>query len=145
VSVISPKVNFNFLKMKNSQQLLFVILGIVFWFNAAMLIRYFGESVFTEGNPKLMLFFVLAIPITLASMYITALVAKLRFDELLKPVVIMTITATFLDGVALTWFRTLYSPSFEVALLGSALILWAVGLGLLFAYILENRKGKTRI
>jgi hypothetical protein len=129
--------------MKNSQTVLFVALGVVFWFNAAMLIRYFGASVFTEGNPKLMLFFALAVPITLVSMYVTALIAKLRAHELLKPVVIMTTTATFLDGIALTWFRTLYSPSFEVAMYGAALILWAVGLGLLFAYFLEIRKAKT--
>jgi hypothetical protein len=73
-------------------------------------------------------------------MYITALIAKLRAHELLKPVVIMTTTATILDGIALTWFRTLYSTSFEVAMYGSALILWAAGLGLLFAYYLENRE-----
>jgi Family of unknown function (DUF5367) len=126
--------------MKNSQTVLFIALGVVFWFNAAMLIRYLGTSVFTEGNPKLILFFLLAIPITLVSMYITALVAKLRADELLKPVVIMTTTATFLDGIALTWFRTLYSSSFEVAMFGAALILWGAGLGLLFAYFLENRQ-----
>jgi hypothetical protein len=68
------------------------------------------------------------------------LIAKLGIHELLKPVVIMTFTATFLDGIALTWFRSLYSPSFEVALFGSAFILWGVGLGLLFAYLLDIRK-----
>jgi hypothetical protein len=126
--------------MKNSQIPLFILLGVVFWFNAAMIVRYCGASVFSEGNPKLILFFALAVPITLASMYLTALIAKLGIHELLKPVVIMTFTATFLDGIALTWFRSLYSPSFEVALFGSAFILWGVGLGLLFAYLLDIRK-----
>lgn len=129
--------------MKNSKLVLFVALGIAFWYQAAMIIKYFGDSVFSANNPKLPLFFFLAIPITIASMYITALICKLKLNELLRPVVIMTFTATFLDGIALAWFRQLYSNSFEVALNGGAWILWGAGLGLLFAYILENRKAKA--
>jgi hypothetical protein len=50
VAAIVPNKILNSSKMKNSQTVLFVVLGIVFWFNAAMLIRYFGASVFTEGR-----------------------------------------------------------------------------------------------
>jgi Family of unknown function (DUF5367) len=126
--------------MKNSKIALFVVLGIVFWFNAAMIVRFLGDSCLTENNPKLILMFLLAFPVTAISFYFTKVISKLDYSELLRPVVIMTLTATFCDGIALTWFRQLYSKSFEVALHGAALILWAVGLGLLFAYILENRK-----
>jgi Family of unknown function (DUF5367) len=129
--------------MKNSKLFLFVALGAAFWYQAAMIINFFGESVFTENNPKLMLFFFIAVPLTIASMYVTALISKLKLYELLKPVVIMTFTATFLDGIALIWFRHLYSDSFEVAMHGAAWILWGVGLGLLFAFILENKKIKA--
>ena len=76
-------------------------------------------------------------------MYITALLTKLKLYELLRPVVIMTFTATFLDGIALIWFRHLYSDSFEVALHGAAWILWGAGLGLLFAYVLETKNAKV--
>jgi hypothetical protein len=129
--------------MKNSKLLLFIGLGIAFWYQAAMIIKFFGVSVFTEHNPKLILFFFLAIPITIVSMYITALLTKLKIYELLRPVVIMTFTATFLDGIALVWFRHLYSESFEVAMHGAAWILWGAGLGLLFAYVLETRNAKA--
>ncbi|GAB2603399.1 DUF5367 family protein [Spirosoma areae] len=123
--------------MSKSKLVLLVFLGAVFWFNGALIIRFFGTTVFTESNPKLILFFVLAIPLTLLSMYITTLISKLRFDELLKPVVIMTFTATFLDAIALVWFRQLYSQSVEVALHGAAWILWGAGLGLLFSYYFD--------
>ncbi|MFM9840934.1 MAG: DUF5367 family protein [Cyclobacteriaceae bacterium] len=126
--------------MKNSKLILFVALGAAFWYQASLIIKFFGESVFTQNNPKLLLFFFLAIPLTIASMYITALLCKLKFYELLRPVVIMTLTATFLDAMALIWFRQIYSDSFEVAMHGAAWILWGVGIGLLFAYILESRK-----
>lgn len=129
----------NLKKMTKSKQVLFLALGAAFWFIAAMIIRFFGTTVFSENNPKLILFFVLAIPLTIASIYITKLLAKLQFSELLKPVVIMTFTATFLDGIALTWFRQLYSQSFEVALHGASWILWGAGLGLLFSFYLEQK------
>jgi hypothetical protein len=123
--------------MSQSKFFLYVCLGVIFWFNAAMIIRFMGESFLTDNNPKLILAFLLTFPVTGITFYLTKLVTKLAYSELFRPIVIMTFTATFLDGIALTWFRQLYSPSFEVALHGSALILWAVGLGLLLAFYLE--------
>jgi hypothetical protein len=92
-----------------------------------------------ENNPKLVLMFLLAFPVTILTIYLTKLISKLAYSELLRPIVIMTFTATFCDGIALVWFRQIYSKSFVIALHGAALILWGVGLGLLFAYILEVR------
>lgn len=126
--------------MSTSKKILYVFLGIVFWFNAAMIIRFMGESFLTENNPKLILAFLLTFPVTGITFYLTKLVTKLAYSELFRPIVIMTFTATFLDGIALTWYRQLYSTSFEVALHGSALILWAVGLGLLLAFYLEEKQ-----
>jgi hypothetical protein len=117
--------------MSPSKIFLYVFLGVVFWFNAAMIIRFMGDSFLTDNNPKLILAFLLTFPVTGITFYLTKLVTKLAYSELFRPIVIMTFTATFLDGIALTWF--------EVALHGSALILWAVGLGLLFAYYLEEK------
>jgi hypothetical protein len=124
----------------SKQQLpLFIILGVVFWLNAAMIVRFCGAKVFSEGNPLLGVFFVVAIIITIITIYILKHISRLRYDQLFRPLTIMTITATFLDGIAMTWFRTLYSQSFEVSFFGSALILWAVGWGLLFGYVLDKK------
>ena len=123
--------------MKNSKFILFVILGIIFWFNAAMIVRLVGRSVFSDHNVNLIFAFIIAIPLTIVSILITKSISGFRYSQLLKPVAIMTFTATFLDGIALAWFRELYSNSFEVALFGAAWILWGAGLGLLFSYFLE--------
>lgn len=127
--------------MKNLK--LFVALGAAFWFNAALIIRFAGATVFSENNPGMLFFFALAVPLTWVSMYITKLVSKLRFDELLRPVVIMTFTATTLDAVALTYFRQLYSESFDVALHGAAWILWGAGLGLFFALYFSEKATRS--
>jgi hypothetical protein len=130
--------------MKNTKVILFVALGAAFWLNAAIIIRFWADTVFTQNNPKLILFYLLGIPLTLLSIFATKLISKLPYSELLKPVVIMTFTATFLDAVALTWFRELYSESFEVALHGAAWILWGVGLGLLFSFYFDLRGNTNR-
>ena len=124
--------------MKNSKFILFVILGIIFWFNAAIIVRLVGRSVFSDENINLIFAFIIAIPLTILSILITKSISGFRYSQLLKPVAIMTFTATFLDGIALAWFRELYSNSFEVALFGAAWILWGAGLGLLFSYFLES-------
>jgi hypothetical protein len=131
--------------MKNTKIALFVTLGIIAWFNAVMIIRFLGESCLTANNPNLIWMFILAFPITALTIYLTKIISKLPYSELLRPIVIMTFTATFCDGIALVWFRQIYSDSFEIALHGAALILWGVGLGLLFAYILEIRGKKKAI
>jgi hypothetical protein len=61
---------------------------------------------------------------------------------MLRPVVVMTFTATWLDAIAFTWLHSLYHDSQEIALHGAALILWGAGLGLFFAYLLEQKTPK---
>ena len=128
--------------MPNSKTLLYIILGIIFWFVAAMIVRFGGSAIFSEGNPLLLIMFLVAFPVTSVFLYITMKIGRLQQGELLKPIVIITVTAAALDGIAMTWFRQLYSNSFEVAFYGSAMILWGVSLGLVSAYILSNPKTK---
>ena len=125
--------------MKSSRITLFVVLGIIAWFNAVMIIRFLGENCLTENNPNLKWMFLLAFPVTVLTIYLTKLISQFAYSDLLNPIVIMTFTATFCDGIALVWFRQIYSESFIIALHGAALILWGVGLGLLFAFFLEVR------
>jgi predicted membrane chloride channel (bestrophin family) len=130
--------------MKTSKISLFVALGAAFWLAAALIIRFCGTTVFTENNPKLILLYLLAIPITFVFLWVTKAISNLSYADLLRPVVIITLTATFLDSIALALFRQLYSQSFEVALHGAALILWGVGLGLLLAFYLDSRRPKAQ-
>jgi len=50
--------------MKRAASILFVVLGAAFWFQAAMGINLIGATVFSQNNPKLVLFWLLVIPIT---------------------------------------------------------------------------------
>jgi hypothetical protein len=136
--VILPN-HIKFSLMKNSKQPLLIVLGIVFWFAAAIIVRLSGTAVFTENNPFLMLYFLLAFPASYGLILITKKVARLDDSEIFTAVAIMTYTATFLDGIALTWFGQLYGATHEVRLYGAAWILWGVGAGLLLGQLLSNR------
>lgn len=128
--------------MTKNKTSLYIYLGIIFWFTAAMIVRFGSSTVFSQGNPLLFVMFLVAFPVTAIFLYVTMKIGKLQQSELLKPVVIITATAAALDGIAMTWFHQLYSSSFEVSFYGSALILWGVSLGLVFAYTFSNFKIK---
>lgn len=128
--------------MKKSQTTLFIFLGILFWLNGVMFVRFLGPIMLTENNPLLIVVFPIVILITILSLIITKFLSGLTYSELLKPTTIMTFAATMLDGLCLLYFRWVYSESFEIALHGAAFILWGAGLGLFFAYILEIRASK---
>lgn len=130
----------NGVNLGQKKTILSVILGAVFWFAAAMIIRFCGESVFTEGNNYRILAFILLFPLSYVFILITQKVADLQSNELLNSVAIVTMTAMFLDGIALTWFRGLYSDKYEVSHYGAAFILFGVGVGLLLSYLMNKEK-----
>jgi Zn-dependent protease with chaperone function len=80
--------------MKHSHFWLFVALGIVFWLNGVLVVRLLGQQLLTTGNPLLIVAFLVAIPITLITFAIAKYISKLAFGEMLRPVVVMTFTAT---------------------------------------------------
>jgi Family of unknown function (DUF5367) len=112
----------------------FVMLGIIFWFEALLFIRFEGESLFVNGNPWLLLLFVSSIPIAWISIEISAIIGKIDGKDLLNAVAIMALTALLLDGIALTWFQNWYGLTQTGLLLAAAWLLWGVGISLGIGY-----------
>ena len=126
--------------MKNSKVILCILLGVVFWLNGVMSVKLLGNYVFTESSHYKLIMFALLFPAIYLFILICQKLAKLQKSEILKAVVIMTITASFCDEFALTWFRQIYAETYEVSHYGAAWILAAVGVGLLIAYFMTNEK-----
>jgi hypothetical protein len=102
---------------------LFVILGAIFWFEALLFIRFEGTSLFVNGNPFLLLLFVASVPIAWSLVKISEIVTKVQGDDILNAVEIVVITATSLDGIALTWFPSWYDLAPAGLLLAAAWLL----------------------
>jgi Family of unknown function (DUF5367) len=122
---------------KSVNAILFISLGAVFWFEALLFIRFGGEALFVNGNPWLLFLFVASIPVVWVLVKIGAVIGKVDGDDLLSAVAIMALTATLLDGMALTWFQSWYGLAQTGLLLAAAWLLWGVGISLAFA--LANR------
>lgn len=129
-------------KLSSNHALLSVVLGVAFWFNGAIVIRFMGEYLLTDNNPQIIWGLVVAIPVTVITIVIAKYLFGLAYNQMLKPITVMTFSATSCDTVALTWFQSLYSSSDAIAFHGAALILWGAGLGLLFAYYLQVKSVK---
>jgi Family of unknown function (DUF5367) len=119
---------------KTFNPILFVMLGMAFWLEALLCIRWGGASLFVNDNPWLVLWFIASIPIAWCLVTASAFVSKVSDDDLLTAVVIMALTASSLDGVALTWFPDWYGLAPAELLLAAAWLLWGVGLSLGIGY-----------
>ena len=117
---------------------LFIVLGIFFWIAGLLSIRYLDKICFSKGNPLLILAFILAVPLTYLVAYLAKRVGKLKGNQVLESVVIMSFTACILDGIALTQFSELYSQSQEVLFCGEAWLLWGIGIILIWGYFLSK-------
>jgi hypothetical protein len=110
------------------------ILGAVFWFEALLCIRFGGETLFVNGNPWLLLLFAASIPVAGVLVKVSAVVGKIDREDLFSAVAIMVLTATLLDGVALTWFQGWYGLTPAGLLLAAAWLLWGIGVSLGVGY-----------
>ncbi len=126
--------------MKNSKLILCVILGVIFWFSGVITVKLLGNYVLTENSPYKFLMFILLFPLIYVFFLISRKVADLKKSEILKAVVIMTITASFCDGFALNWFRQIYAETYEVSHYGAAWIFSGAAVGLLLGYFMNDEK-----
>lgn len=114
--------------------ILFASLGTVFWLEALLFIRFWGEHLFTNGNPWLLFLFASSVPIAWILVKISATIGKVEGGDLLTAVALISLTAMLLDGIALTWFQNWYGLEQTQLLLASAWILWGAGVGLAIGY-----------
>ena len=129
------------ISISNSKLAIWVLIGVVFWFVAAMMVRFMGTVVFDPKSINMVLLFALSFPVGFASTRLIGFLVKLRGAAFLPAVVVMTMVATFLDGIAFTW-TSLYGLPAESMVYGAAWILWGVGCILLFA-LLDSREQKS--
>jgi hypothetical protein len=109
------------------------LIGILFWFAAAMTVRFAGP-VGLFGPIASIVTFAVSIPICWLSVWLIKKLVQLGVGQTLPGVALGLVVATWLDGIGLTWGNGLYGTDPTVTTLGAAWILWGVGLFLIFAY-----------
>ena len=110
------------------------IFAILFWFVAALFVNYGSQAGFFGGIAGLFMF-VITVPVGWLSVKLLKKIASLHSSQMISGIATATAVATFFDGIALTWMRSLYGSSAELVLPGAAWILWGVGVTISFAYL----------
>ncbi|MGL4610486.1 MAG: DUF5367 family protein [Trueperaceae bacterium] len=114
-----------------------IILGVIFWFAAAMIIRFLGPTFFGPGDTVLQIVaFVVTIPIAWVFFWLGITLVGAKGSVIMPTIVVMSFTAMLLDGMALTFFSSLYGPTYAT---GGAWILWGLGLIQMIAFIQTRR------
>jgi hypothetical protein len=96
------------------------------WFLAALFIRYAGPHGVLVGA-KAALLYALTIVFTIPLNARARKIAGLPKTHMVPVIAVTTATATMLDGIAMTYFPTLYGPDPVIMGEGAAWLLWAIG------------------
>ena len=121
--------------------LLFVGLGVVIWFVFLVAMRLIGSTIFSTGNPLLLVFYIGAFPVIMVTILAIGAMTGVPSHEMLIPTVIMTFTALMFDGLAVN-FTDFYGPGDDQVRASAAFLLWGAGAGLICSFWL-SRRGRT--
>ncbi|MFN3231126.1 MAG: hypothetical protein ACE363_03075 [Alphaproteobacteria bacterium] len=123
--------------MTSGKTVVFLGLGLVFWFAAAILIRQVGSLLFVDGWPLIGAFILTTLlsPVFIAT---AAWVTKTPLHQMLYPSALMLTAACLFDGAALTYVPALYGGEGPYLARGAAQILWGAGTVLLTAILFER-------
>jgi hypothetical protein len=114
-------------------------LGVVFWLNAALIIRWVGPAALSDGSLWVPILLGVTLPLGAFTLVIYRWALGLAWGQLFTPLVLGTSIAMLLDGLALTYFKSLYGDALVQVQLGGALIFFGAGVGQFLAYFLAAR------
>ena len=128
-------------KLTTPQIAILAVYGVVLWFTAAMLVRIIGPMGALAGGWGA-LTYALVIPGTIPAIIAARPLAKLRRDQTLAGIAVVTATALLLDGIGHAWFPALYGTDPALIVKGAAAIFWGAGVGLVLAFIMNKENPK---
>lgn len=121
-------------RLTGAQTATLIAIGAALWFAAALLMRAIEPLGAFEGFGVLLLYG-LVIPGTYPFILLARRLARLRREQTVLGVAIVTAAASLLDGTALVVIPALYGANSAGA---GAAILWGVGVGLVLSVLMNG-------
>ena len=110
------------------------LLGVFFWFLAAMAIRFFGPSLLVRGSLAPVFVFLATVPLTWGLLRLAMAMGRVRGAAVLPALAVMSLVAMMLDGVAITWVPELYGVAPDAVGMAAAWLLWGVAWTFVWAF-----------
>ena len=110
------------------------LLGVFFWFLAAMAIRFFGPSLLVRGSLAPMFVFLATVPLAWGLLRLAMAMGRVRGAVVLPALAVMSLVAMMLDGVAITWVPELYGVAPDAMGMAAAWLLWGVAWTFVWAF-----------
>jgi hypothetical protein len=124
-----------------AENLKYTVFGLMVWGLVWVMMRVLGASVFSEGNPWMIVFYLACFPLGIAFVYIVKAIFKLEMHELVRPMTIFTFVALMMDGFSFGFTKFYGVGAHE--LYSAAFLLWAPGVFVLCAFWVIGRAPKT--
>lgn len=112
-----------------------VIFGAIGWFAAAMLARTIGPMGAFDGI-NMVILYGLIVPGTIPIVLVVRKFAGLKRHQMFVGMSVLTMSALFLDGMAVAWFPSLYGSDTALVANSAAAILWGAGVGMALGLVM---------
>ena len=120
--------------MQTKHTVLFVVLGIVFWFAGAMFVRLTEPLNLVSNAPLLAVMYMVAIVILGVGLVIARFLSGLPLNALYNPTLLMTTTAMVFDGLAHGFFPSIYGTDPAHIVRGAGMIFWGGAIGIILTW-----------
>lgn len=124
-------------QLTTTQLGILAIYGAILWIFAAVLVRTMGPMGAFDG-PAIIIAYALTIPGTVPFILAARPLARLRRDQTVAAISVVTATALLLDGIAHAWLQSLYGTDPALIVKGAAAIFWGAGVALMLALIMNK-------
>lgn len=115
-----------------------MFISVLLWALAALTVQWLADFLFAEANIKLVMLFLLTIPLTGALFLSAKIILGLKYLNAMPFVAVLVYPAAFLDGLAMAWAPSFYGTQLPSMAHGAAWIQFGVGIALLLGFVLSN-------
>jgi len=112
-------------------------IGVALWFLAAVILRTVGPMGALDGIWRAVTY-ALIIPGTVPFIFLTKWLARLRADQLVTGIALVTAAALICDGVAFGWFPALYGAADSLIISSAGAVFWGAGVGIFLAFLFNK-------
>lgn len=118
--------------------IILIIWGALLWASGVLILRWLVSIDALHGTPQIIAY-ALVVAGTIPLIPLTSRLAALPPGETVSAIAVVSMTALLIDGIVIGYFPALYSADPVQARACAGALIWAVGVALALAFIMQPR------